>query len=39
MRRVFLRWLTHRSRIPPVLRMWAAMVLATVAVVGLAAEP
>ncbi len=39
MRRVFLRWLTHRSRIPPVLRMWAAMVLATVAVVGLAAAP
>ena len=39
MRRVFLRWLTHRSRIPPVLRLCAAVVLATMAVVGLAAAP
>ncbi|MFZ0382490.1 MAG: c-type cytochrome [Solirubrobacteraceae bacterium] len=39
MRRLFLRWLTHRSRIPPVLRLAAAMVLITMAVVGLAATP
>jgi ubiquinol-cytochrome c reductase cytochrome c subunit len=37
MRRVFVRWLTHRSRIPPVLRLSLAVVLATLAVVGLAA--
>jgi ubiquinol-cytochrome c reductase cytochrome c subunit len=38
-RRLFLRWLTHRSRIPPVLRLSAAVVLATMAVVGIAAAP
>jgi ubiquinol-cytochrome c reductase cytochrome c subunit len=38
-RRLFLRWLTHRSRIPPVLRLSAAVVLATMAVVGIAATP
>jgi ubiquinol-cytochrome c reductase cytochrome c subunit len=38
-RRLFLRWLTHRSRIPPVLRLTLALVLATMAVVGLAAAP
>ncbi|HUA48369.1 MAG TPA: c-type cytochrome [Solirubrobacteraceae bacterium] len=39
MRRVFLRWLTHRSRIPPALRLSLAVVLATMAIVGIAAEP
>jgi ubiquinol-cytochrome c reductase cytochrome c subunit len=38
-RRLFLRWLTHRSRVPPALRLSLAVVLATVAVVGLAAPP
>jgi ubiquinol-cytochrome c reductase cytochrome c subunit len=37
MKRGFLRWLTHRSRIPPVLRLSLAVVLATVALVGIAA--
>jgi ubiquinol-cytochrome c reductase cytochrome c subunit len=36
-RRLFLRWFTHRSRIPPVLRLSAAVVLATTALVGIAA--
>jgi ubiquinol-cytochrome c reductase cytochrome c subunit len=36
-KRVFLRWLTRRSRIPPVLRMSAAVVLGALALVGLAA--
>jgi ubiquinol-cytochrome c reductase cytochrome c subunit len=38
-RRLFLRWLTRRSRIPLVLRLSAAVVLATIAVVGIAAAP
>lgn len=37
MRRVFVRWLTRRSRIPRVLRVMLAVVLAAIAVVGLAA--
>ncbi|MBV9603706.1 MAG: c-type cytochrome [Solirubrobacterales bacterium] len=37
MKRVFVRWLTHRSRIPPVLRLSLAVVLAALAAVGLAA--
>ncbi len=37
MKRVFLRWLTRRSRIPPVLRLSAAVVLGALAVAGLAA--
>jgi ubiquinol-cytochrome c reductase cytochrome c subunit len=37
MRRGFVRWLTHRSRIPPALRLSLAVVLASVAVVGIAA--
>jgi ubiquinol-cytochrome c reductase cytochrome c subunit len=38
-RRVFLRWLTHRSRVPPGLRLCLAIVLATIALVGIAAPP
>ena len=34
-----MRWLTHRSRIPPVVRASAALVLATIALMGLAAGP
>jgi ubiquinol-cytochrome c reductase cytochrome c subunit len=37
MRRLLLRWFTHRSRIPPVLRVTLAVVLGAIAVVGLAA--
>jgi ubiquinol-cytochrome c reductase cytochrome c subunit len=39
MRRVFMRWFTHRSRVPPILRLSLAAVLTTLAVVGLAAAP
>ena len=39
MKRLFLRWLTHRSRIPPALRLSLAVVLGTIAVVGVAAAP
>lgn len=39
MRRGLRRWLTHRSRIPPALRLSLAVVLATMAVVGLVAPP
>jgi ubiquinol-cytochrome c reductase cytochrome c subunit len=37
MRRRFMRWFTHRSRIPRVVRALAAVVLAALALVGLAA--
>lgn len=37
MRRLFTRWLTRRSRVPAVLRLALAVVLAAVAVVGFAA--
>jgi ubiquinol-cytochrome c reductase cytochrome c subunit len=37
MRRHLRRWLTRRSRIPPVLRLSLAVILATMAIVGLAA--
>jgi ubiquinol-cytochrome c reductase cytochrome c subunit len=37
MKRRFWRWLTRRSRIPPVLRLMAAVVLGALAVAGLAA--
>ena len=37
MRRLFVRWLTHRSRIPPALRASAAWFWRTIALVGLAA--
>ena len=39
MRRLLLRWLTHRSRVPPVLRASLAVILAAMAIVGLAAAP
>jgi ubiquinol-cytochrome c reductase cytochrome c subunit len=35
--RVLMRWLTRRSRVPPVLRLTLAVVLAAIAVVGIAA--
>jgi ubiquinol-cytochrome c reductase cytochrome c subunit len=38
-RRLGRRWLTRRSRIPPVLRMTAALVLGALAIVGFAAPP
>jgi ubiquinol-cytochrome c reductase cytochrome c subunit len=37
MKRLFLRWLTRRSRIPPVLRLSAAVLLGALALIGLAA--
>ena len=37
MRWAFMRWFTHRSRIPPVLRLTVAIMLAALAVFGLAA--
>jgi len=37
MTRVFMRWLTRRSRIPPLLRLTLAMILGAIAIVGLAA--
>jgi ubiquinol-cytochrome c reductase cytochrome c subunit len=37
MKGAFVRWLTHRSRIPPALRLTLAIVLAALAAVGLAA--
>jgi ubiquinol-cytochrome c reductase cytochrome c subunit len=37
MRRPFVRWLKHRSRVPPVLRVSLAVVLAAIAIVGFAA--
>ena len=37
MKRLFLRWLTRRSRIPPVLRLSAAVILGALALTGLAA--
>ena len=37
MKRAFVRWLTHRSRVPPVLRLTLAVLLAALAAVGLAA--
>ncbi len=37
MNRALLRWFTHRSRIPPALRLAFAVVLGTLALVGLAA--
>ena len=39
MRRLARRWLTRRSRIPPILRVSAALVLGTLAIVGFAAPP
>jgi ubiquinol-cytochrome c reductase cytochrome c subunit len=37
MRRLFWRWFTHRSRIPPILRVTLAVVLGAIALAGLAA--
>src|SRR5581483_3277494 len=37
MKRLLLRWLTHRSRVPAVLRVTLAVILAALAPVGLAA--
>jgi ubiquinol-cytochrome c reductase cytochrome c subunit len=37
MRRLLIRWLTRRSRVPPVLRLTAAVVLGALALAGLAA--
>ena len=37
MRRLFMRWLTRRSRVPPVLRLSLAVILAAASIVGLAA--
>jgi quinol---cytochrome-c reductase cytochrome c subunit len=37
MRRVLMRWLTRRSRVPAVLRLTLAVILAAMAVVGIAA--
>jgi ubiquinol-cytochrome c reductase cytochrome c subunit len=37
MRRALVRWLTHRSRVPAVLRLTLAVILTAVAVVGIAA--
>ncbi|MBV9681242.1 MAG: c-type cytochrome [Solirubrobacterales bacterium] len=39
MRRLFMRWLTRRSRVPPVLRLSLAVILAAASIVGLAAPP
>jgi quinol---cytochrome-c reductase cytochrome c subunit len=36
MRRVLVRWLTHRSRVPAVLRLTLAVILAALAAVGIA---
>jgi ubiquinol-cytochrome c reductase cytochrome c subunit len=37
MRRVLVRWLTHRSRVPAVLRLTVAVILAAISVIGIAA--
>jgi ubiquinol-cytochrome c reductase cytochrome c subunit len=37
MKRLFLRWFTRRSRVPPVLRLTLAVLLGTIALVGIAA--
>lgn len=36
MRRVLVRWLTHRSRVPAVLRLTLAVILAAISVIGIA---
>ena len=36
MKRLFMRWFTHRSRVPPIIRLTLAVVLGAIAVVGLA---
>jgi ubiquinol-cytochrome c reductase cytochrome c subunit len=37
MRRALVRWLTHRSRVPAVLRLTLAVILAAISVIGIAA--
>src|SRR5947209_13223570 len=37
MRRAVVRWLTHRSRVPAVLRVTVAVILAAISVIGIAA--